>query len=59
IGLHAIIQTIMIGKMEIVFPAMYMINRFMGICLSGPKAMSQHRCKRKQMYTYTLLFRYI
>uniref|UniRef100_A0A2K6T7C4 Uncharacterized protein n=1 Tax=Saimiri boliviensis boliviensis TaxID=39432 RepID=A0A2K6T7C4_SAIBB len=40
-GLQAIIHTIIVGKMEIVLPAMYMMKRFMGICLRGPKAMSQ------------------
>lgn len=43
IGLQAIMQTIMVGKMEIVFPAMYMMNKFMGICFKGPKAISQQR----------------
>ncbi|KAJ0055983.1 hypothetical protein NL108_017053 [Boleophthalmus pectinirostris] len=37
-GLQAIIQTIMMGKMEMVFPDMYMMNRFMGICFRGPRA---------------------
>uniref|UniRef100_A0A452UPX5 Uncharacterized protein n=1 Tax=Ursus maritimus TaxID=29073 RepID=A0A452UPX5_URSMA len=40
-GRQAIMHTIMVGKMEIVLPAMYMMKRFMGICLRGPKAMSQ------------------
>uniref|UniRef100_A0A6I8NSD0 Uncharacterized protein n=1 Tax=Ornithorhynchus anatinus TaxID=9258 RepID=A0A6I8NSD0_ORNAN len=40
-GLQAIMHTIMVGKMEMVLPAMYMMNRFMGICLRGPRAMSQ------------------
>uniref|UniRef100_A0A8C4Y4V9 Uncharacterized protein n=2 Tax=Gopherus TaxID=38771 RepID=A0A8C4Y4V9_9SAUR len=43
-GRQAIIHTIMVGKMEMVFPAMYMMKRFMGICFSGPRATSQHRC---------------
>uniref|UniRef100_K7D7J4 Solute carrier family 12 (Potassium/chloride transporters), member 6 n=1 Tax=Pan troglodytes TaxID=9598 RepID=K7D7J4_PANTR len=42
-GRQAIIHTIIVGKMEIVLPAMYMMKRFMGICLRGPKAMSQQR----------------
>uniref|UniRef100_A0A3B4AE14 Uncharacterized protein n=1 Tax=Periophthalmus magnuspinnatus TaxID=409849 RepID=A0A3B4AE14_9GOBI len=42
-GLQAIIQTIMMGKMEMVFPDMYMMNRFMGICFRGPRATSQQR----------------
>uniref|UniRef100_A0A670J785 Uncharacterized protein n=1 Tax=Podarcis muralis TaxID=64176 RepID=A0A670J785_PODMU len=40
-GLQAIIQTIIVGKMEIVLPAMYMINKFIGICFRGPRAISQ------------------
>uniref|UniRef100_A0A3Q2XBY8 Uncharacterized protein n=1 Tax=Hippocampus comes TaxID=109280 RepID=A0A3Q2XBY8_HIPCM len=40
-GLQAIMHTIMMGKMEMVFPDMYMMNRFMGICLRGPRATSQ------------------
>ena len=43
-GLQAIMQTIMMGKMEMVFPDMYMMNRFMGICFRGPRATSQQRC---------------
>lgn len=46
-GLHAIIHTIMMGNMEMVFPDMYMMKRFMGICFSGPRATSQH------LYTHT------
>lgn len=46
-GLQAIMQTIMMGKMEMVFPDMYMMNRFMGICFRGPRATSQQRCTRK------------
>ena len=33
--------TIMMGKMEMEFPDMYMMNRFMGTCLKGPNAKSQ------------------
>uniref|UniRef100_A0A4W6CEA9 Uncharacterized protein n=1 Tax=Lates calcarifer TaxID=8187 RepID=A0A4W6CEA9_LATCA len=41
-GLQAIMQTIMMGKMEMVLPDMYMMNRFMGICFRGPRATSCH-----------------
>ena len=40
-GLRNIIPTIIIGKMEIELPAMYIMNKFIGICLNGPRAMSQ------------------
>lgn len=40
-GLMMSIPTIMMGKIEMELPAMYMINRFMGTCLSGPSARSQ------------------
>jgi len=43
-GLHAIMQTIMMGKMEMVLPDMYMMNKFIGICFRGPRATSQQRC---------------
>lgn len=43
-GLQAIMQTIMMGKMEIVLPDMYMMKRFIGICFRGPRATSQQRC---------------
>lgn len=46
-GLQAIIQTIMMGKMEIVLPDMYMMKRFIGICFRGPRATSQQRCEIK------------
>lgn len=46
-GLQAIMQTIMMGKMEIVLPDMYMMKRFIGICFRGPRATSQQRCKIK------------
>ena len=39
-GLTAIIITIMMGNIEMVFPDMYMMNKFMGACLMGPKARS-------------------
>uniref|UniRef100_A0A3B3SJ09 Uncharacterized protein n=1 Tax=Paramormyrops kingsleyae TaxID=1676925 RepID=A0A3B3SJ09_9TELE len=41
-GLQAIMHTIIMGKMEIVLPDMYIINRFIGICFRGPRATSQH-----------------
>ena len=44
-GRQPIMQTIMAGKMEMVLPAMYMMNRFIGICFSGASATSQQRCK--------------
>ena len=43
-GRHPIMPTIMAGKMEMVFPAMYIMKRFIGICFSGPSATSQQRC---------------
>lgn len=43
IGLQAIMQTIIMGKIEMVLPDMYMMNRFMGICFRGPRATSQQR----------------
>uniref|UniRef100_A0A8D2PPM7 Uncharacterized protein n=1 Tax=Zosterops lateralis melanops TaxID=1220523 RepID=A0A8D2PPM7_ZOSLA len=45
-GRQPIMQTIMAGKMEMVLPAMYMMNRFMGICFSGARATSQHATLR-------------
>lgn len=39
-GLRNIMPTIMMGKMEIELPAMYIMNRFIGICLNGPSAIS-------------------
>jgi hypothetical protein len=35
--------TIMMGKIEMVLPDMYMINRFIGTCFRGPRATSQLR----------------
>uniref|UniRef100_A0A8B9DTK9 Uncharacterized protein n=1 Tax=Anser cygnoides TaxID=8845 RepID=A0A8B9DTK9_ANSCY len=46
-GRQPIMPTIMAGKMEMVLPAMYMMKRFMGICLSGPSATSQQRCEKR------------
>ena len=45
--------TIIIGKMEIELPAMYIMNRFIGICLNGPRAMSQDFC-REMKYGVTV-----
>lgn len=47
-GRQPIMQTIMAGKMEMVLPAMYMMNRFMGICFSGASATSQQRCGERR-----------
>uniref|UniRef100_A0A672TKU9 Uncharacterized protein n=1 Tax=Strigops habroptila TaxID=2489341 RepID=A0A672TKU9_STRHB len=47
-GRQPIIQTIMAGKMEMVLPAIYMMNRFMGICFSGASATSQQRFCRSR-----------
>uniref|UniRef100_A0A669QCX5 Uncharacterized protein n=1 Tax=Phasianus colchicus TaxID=9054 RepID=A0A669QCX5_PHACC len=50
-GRHPIMPTIMAGKMEMVFPAMYIMNRFIGICFSGPSATSQQRCEETSSIT--------
>ena len=42
-GRHAIMQTIMMGKMEMDVPDMYMTNMFMGNDLSGARAISHAR----------------
>ena len=34
-------MTIIIGKIEIELPDMYIMKRFIGACLIGPRAMSQ------------------
>merc|ERR1719209_2759168 len=34
--------TIMMGKIEMELPDMYIMNRFIGTCLKGPRARSQH-----------------
>uniref|UniRef100_A0A8C6IZ40 Uncharacterized protein n=1 Tax=Melopsittacus undulatus TaxID=13146 RepID=A0A8C6IZ40_MELUD len=47
-GRQPIIQTIMAGKMEMVLPAIYMMNRFIGICFSGASATSQQRCRERR-----------
>lgn len=46
-GRQPIMQTIMAGKMEMVLPAIYMMNRFIGICFSGASATSQQRCRER------------
>jgi len=40
-GRKNIMPTIIIGNIEIVFPAIHMMKKFIGICFNGPKAMSQ------------------
>uniref|UniRef100_A0A8C5ZMP6 Uncharacterized protein n=1 Tax=Marmota marmota marmota TaxID=9994 RepID=A0A8C5ZMP6_MARMA len=40
-GHQAIIHTTGVGKVEMAFPAMNMMQRFLGICLRGLKATSQ------------------
>lgn len=44
IGLRNNIPTIINGNIEIESPAIYMMNKFIGICFNGPKAMSHERC---------------
>merc|ERR1719361_888732 len=34
-------KTIMMGNIEMVFPDIHMMNRFIGTCLKGPRARSQ------------------
>ena len=34
-------KTIMMGKMEMVLPDIHIMNKLMGTCLNGPRAMSQ------------------
>uniref|UniRef100_A0A8C4UXW7 Uncharacterized protein n=1 Tax=Falco tinnunculus TaxID=100819 RepID=A0A8C4UXW7_FALTI len=46
-GRQPIMHTIIAGKMEMVLPAMYMMNKFMGICFSGASATSQQRCRKE------------
>lgn len=41
IGRTINIPTIIIGNIEMEFPAMYIINRFIGTCFKGPRATSQ------------------
>lgn len=45
IGRKNIMPTIIIGKIDIVLPAIHMIKKFIGICLSGPRAMSHDFCR--------------
>uniref|UniRef100_A0A8C9PTP7 Uncharacterized protein n=1 Tax=Spermophilus dauricus TaxID=99837 RepID=A0A8C9PTP7_SPEDA len=40
-GHQAIMRTILVVKVEMAFPAMNMMQRFLGICLRGLKATSQ------------------
>ena len=42
-GRTAIITTIIMEKMEIVLPDMYVMKRFIGACLIGARAVSQDR----------------
>jgi hypothetical protein len=42
-GLKNIITTIMIGKIDIAFPDIHMMNKFIGTCLIGARAMSHER----------------
>ena len=42
-NLTIIMITIMMGKMDMLFPDMYMIKRFIGTCFMGPRATSQLR----------------
>ena len=41
IYLNIIMNTIMMGKMEMVLPDIHIMNRLMGTCLKGPRARSQ------------------
>jgi len=41
IGRINIMPTIMMGNMEMELPAIHIINRFIGSCFRGPRAMSQ------------------
>uniref|UniRef100_A0A3B3CIH8 Uncharacterized protein n=1 Tax=Oryzias melastigma TaxID=30732 RepID=A0A3B3CIH8_ORYME len=54
-GLHAIMHTIMMGKMDIVFPDIYMMNRFMGICFRGPRATSQQPAIKRLTFSTRFL----
>lgn len=49
------IPTIIIGKIEMEFPAMYMMNRFIGNCFSGPRATSQLLCIWKDGVNYLIV----
>lgn len=46
----AIMPTIMIGKIDIEFPAIHIINKFIGTCLIGPNAVSQDLCNIGETY---------
>ena len=43
-GLKNIMATIMMGKIEMVLPDIHMINKFMGNCFTGARAISQDFC---------------
>ena len=47
-GFRNIIPTIIIGNNEMVFPAIYIINNVIGICFSGPIAISHDFLKTLQ-----------
>lgn len=47
IGLKSIMPTIIIGKMEMEFPLIHIISRFIGSCFMGPSAISQDFCQIK------------
>ena len=56
IGLTAIIPTIIIGKIDIEFPAIHIINRFIGSCLMGANATSHDLyAKQAEMRTQLLI----
>lgn len=42
-GRKNIIMTIMMGKMEMVLPAIHIISKFIGSCRTGPNAISHER----------------
>ncbi len=54
IGLINIIPTIIIGKMEMVLPAIHIMNRFMGICFNGPRATSHDFYEKGQTWHKTV-----
>ena len=45
-GLKNIMATIMMGKIEMVLPDIHMINKFMGNCFTGARAISQDFCAK-------------
>lgn len=54
-GLTNSIPIIIIGKIEIELPAIYIINKFIGTCLNGPNAMSHERLANKLLSTFCTL----